>query len=144
MPMAYRVIPHHQLSVTVVEGRVDADDLRALAGRQASDPVWHAATRMLTDNTRAIVDEVSADTIAEFAALYDDMRGSDPPCRDAIVAAQSFSLSRRFANERPRRAAVTTIVFSELATACMWLGVDYVEVSETVMSLRSDSNSSSD
>ena len=133
--MSYRVIPAHRLSVTVVAGRVDADEFRELARRQQSDADWHAATRMLTDNRTAVVDDVSVDAIRKFSALYDAMRAEDPPVRDAIVAATSFRLSSRFADQRARSEA-TSIVFGDLSTACVWLGVDEDLVRTTIRSLR--------
>jgi hypothetical protein len=133
--MSYRVLAEHRLAVTVVAGRVDADDLRDLAGRQHADPDWHAATRMLTDNRSAILDAVSGDAVDKFSALYDSMRTGDQPVRDAIVAADTFGLSKSFADHRSRSSA-TSVVFTDLSTACVWLGIDEDVVRTTIASLR--------
>jgi hypothetical protein len=142
VPMSYRVLAEHGLSVTVVAGRVDADDFRDLARRQQSDADWHATTRMLTDNRAALVDDVSANAIEKFSALYDQMRTGDPPVRDAIVAADHFDVSTRFTEHRSR-STQTSVVFGDLAIACAWLGVDEPLVRATITSLRADARPSS-
>jgi hypothetical protein len=136
------VLAEHGLSVTVVAGRVDADDFRDLARRQQSDADWHATTRMLTDNRAALVDDVSANAIEKFSALYDQMRTGDPPVRDAIVAADHFDVSTRFTEHRSR-STQTSVVFGDLAIACAWLGVDEPLVRATITSLRADARPSS-
>jgi hypothetical protein len=135
MGLAYRSDGVTGLTVTVIDGLVTAPEFHELAQRQDADPDWHRTTRLLTDARTAVSAPITGEQVESLAALYAQMRVSDQPFRNAIVAGPDFATAERYGELRSVSGS-RTIVFSDLATACTWLGADLGVVQSTITELR--------
>jgi hypothetical protein len=137
MGIAYRVVAALQLSVVVIDGDVTRDDFYGFARAQEADPEWHTTTRSLTDARTAIIPEVTADQISDFADLYTKMRADDSRFRSAIIPGSNFAIAGNYAELRSD-GHTHTVAFNDLITACIWLAVDSDVIRATTDDLRGE------
>jgi hypothetical protein len=135
MPIAFRAT--NGVSVSVWDGLVSSEDVLRHIETLGEDPIWGASRRFLTDLSGVATDSIpNPEQTLEAAAhfleqLGDQARGA----KWAIIASAAFAQARRFGTyieeEVPR-----VIVFSDLTTACIWLGVNEPAVRAVTTDLR--------
>ena len=128
MGIAYTCNPDSRLALVAWEGVVSWDQWWAHLQRMFLDPDYAPMQSQITDlRHSSLSPTISNDEIKSMAGLVASQRGRLSLTRVAILAGGEW--------ERPRLAeaalesiSVTAIVFNDLATACLWLGVDAAEV----------------
>jgi hypothetical protein len=123
------------LSVTVAEGILTAEDWRAHVLRQMADPAWPAGRASLTDATRVRVSEQARAIGDDIASLYAPKKDRTQRMRFAIVAHFAFADARSFEGAVEPH-GTRPIVFNDLPTACVWLGVDQDRAGALIEELR--------
>ena len=123
MGIARRHIEAVDLIITVWDGVIDpAAWSRAVDGEVAA-PASAQANRRLTDARTA---DSSAVTYADVEAMAANLSGLSVDLtrvRLAIVATTGWQTAQHF-EVSMRKYGVTTVVFTDIHTACAWLGVD--------------------
>jgi len=135
--MAISFRAEHGLTVSVWDGTVSTDEVTRHLETVAVDPAWAASGRFLTDLSGVATESIpDPEQILDAAARF--LERLDERVRDAkwaIVASAAFAQARRFGSyleeDIPR-----IIVFNELRTACVWLGVNESAVRAIITDLR--------
>lgn len=135
MGIAYVNDPALGISVTVIDGRVNADEWRAHAHRQIADPDWPAGPMCLTDASRSEFSPEATAQMEEIAALYVDKADRTRRAQFAIVATKAYMDMVTFQDAADPNGA-RRIVFTDLASACAWLGVDLDAISALIEGVR--------
>jgi hypothetical protein len=123
MAIAFRA--EHGLSVSVWDGTVSSDDVARHIETLGTDPGWAASGRFLTDLSSVAEESIpNPAQVLDAAARFLERLGERArEAKWAILAGAAFAQARRFGTyleeDIPR-----LIVFNELPTACLWLGVN--------------------
>lgn len=139
MGIAHRSDNSTGLSISVWAGEVTDDQRRAHIAALAADADWGAGGLVLTDLTGvSAAHRPSAKQVLDAAAEFSNQLAKR--VRDvkwAMVASETFVLAQRFGSyleEEIHR----MIVFNDLDTACIWLGVDVADARTTIAELLED------
>ncbi len=135
MPIAHAYLADADLAVNVWTGVVTFDDWIAHARRQLADPFWAPGRLRLTDTLSADLSHLDAEDVDKLSAFYAEQGLRAPDACLAIVAAAGWELAGR-AHVGLEPLGVNTMLFTNVADACMWLGVDVGTVSNVVNELR--------
>ena len=143
MGIAYCRDEARGLSVSVWDGEVTVDQRQRHMTALASDPDWGTGGLLLTDLTGVSAASLpTAEKILDAASVF--LAHLAPQARKAkwaMLADATFHLAQRFGayieEEVPRM-----IVFNDLDTASIWLGVGETELREIVDELRREIRSS--
>lgn len=136
MCIAYDVNKEAGVTYVVWEGTVTAEQWLSHVERLLSDPSWPANRYLhLTDLRRAFLDPTIDETVLETGARMFSSHPKISLVRTAIVAYEAFQKALLFERltlpfER------NVIVFSELDTACAWLGLNHDSAARALNSLR--------
>ena len=108
----------------------------------AATPAWGADGRILTDLTGLVSSALpDRDQVAGLAEVFaEQLDGRTRPARWAVIANVAFDRAAQFA-EAIEADVRSLTVFFDLASACMWLGVDFYEVRPVIQSLRLEARS---
>jgi hypothetical protein len=131
MGRGYRILDSGHI-LEVWAGRITQEDLLEGERRELEDPNLPSAPRVLVDITRASFDpSIQERELGQLVDIYLHFRNKIAGARVAIVAGKEFekaSLYGRLAG----REKINVIVFITINTACVWLGVNELEVREWV------------
>ena len=119
MPFKYTIYKDLRLVLSIIEGRVTSDELKAQQKRMLEDPDFDDAFDRLNDLTLATILDVSGIDVRLFAIS----EGSSPASRRAIVTDNPlhFGISRQFELHHADRSVVH--VFHNRHEALRWLGI---------------------
>jgi hypothetical protein len=137
MGIAYRVDEPRGVTVSAWTGEVARDEVMSHVAALAATPEWGASGRILSDLTglspRALPDP---DDVADLAdAFVAQLDGRAQPAKWAIVARGAFNRALQFGDEigdAERR----VLVFLDLESACIWLGVAVGRIRPVLDALR--------
>jgi len=136
MGIAYSCDKDKGVSYEVWAGVVTGSDWVEHVRRQVADREWPAGDRSLTD--LQLVSRNSSIGKAEMeqvVAIYRAQPKKLAAGKAAVVAGKDFRLSPLFRIFTSRH-GFRLIVFSDMATACKWLGLDPKEAERSIVRLR--------
>lgn len=118
----------------VWDGEINIETWLDQVNKLSAEPDWPAISRVVTD-TRTASTSVSLDDIEKAAALF----GARPEAlrnkKLAVLATGIFGRARAFSTLL-ERFGVSTIVFNDLDTACIFLGLDPADAGQRLDELR--------
>jgi hypothetical protein len=136
MPIAYRCDGVKGITYAVWHGLVSAQQWEANANRQFEDPEWPAGELYITDLASALIDDLEVSKISDrMAEKYRDR--ITHPLKHAIISPANFSTVDKFQESMSKR-GFNYMVFTDLATACFWLGIDFKTADNTMRELRAE------
>lgn len=100
------------------------------------DPLWRSSQRFLAD-LRSVTDTstIGPAEVDEAVKLFSADRDSLTHKRGAIIALQEFGRARRFADLLTRFGS-SVVIFNNIDTACLFLGLDVAETNRLLEGLR--------
>lgn len=135
MPIVYAVEMDGALVIEAWTGAITVDDLYAHRSQQAVDPAIVGGARVLADARTASFRDISDAEMAQFARAYSLTEKRMISRATAFVAGGGFAKARVY--EKASRSFLrNVVVFTNLATACKWLGIDAGLVTHTIETLR--------
>ncbi len=142
MGIAYRVDEPAGVSTSVWAGMVTYDQAMQHVAALAATPEWGAGGRILTDLTAvAPTSFPDPEQVSELASRFvDQLDGRSRSTKWAVIANEIFSRASQF-GEEIGDAARRLIVFFDLASACIWLGVDLDAMRVVIEKLREEARS---
>lgn len=142
MGIAYRVDEPSGVSVSVWTGEVTRDQAMQHVADLEASPEWGARGRILTDLTGLASSALpDRDQVSELAdAFLEQLHGRAQPARWAVVANVAFDRASQFAKAIDSEVR-SLIVFFDLASACIWLGVELDALRPVLASLRAEARS---
>ena len=144
MGIAYRCDTSTGLSIEVWDGLITFDIARRHLDQLTKDPQWAASRRIITDlsgiaaESRPTGDEVAMLSDAflhQLAYLVGNAKWS-------VIAEHTLAEALVF-GERVRHEVRRMTAFTNLITACVWLGVDVDDVQPVIDDLRRQIRSAS-
>jgi hypothetical protein len=137
MGIAYRVDPSTGMSLSVWYGDVTLQEAMQHVRELWATPEWGSGGRILTDLAGVSSSSLpNPDQISEIAAVFVNLiDGRMRQARWAVVANLGYSHASQFA-EAIQTEVRRVVVFFDLASACIWLGVDLDAVRPVVEPLR--------
>jgi hypothetical protein len=134
--IAYR--SDHDLGLTIVVGNgiVTAEDWRAHVSRMTGDPVWAVGRLGLTDLSTADTSAISGDDIREIATAFGSLVRQVSRRKGAIVAGDAAYRSAATFQQARGPTGLRIRIFSDLNSACDWLGISIEDVAPTLEELR--------
>ena len=138
MGIAYRCDAATGLSVEVWHGTVTLDVAVLHLQQLAKDPEWAASRRIVTDlSGLAPESRPDADQIRRLGdAFLHHLAYLVADAKWSIVADRAFAEALVF-GEQVRHEVRRMIVFTNLVTACVWLGLERDDVQPVIDDLRS-------
>jgi hypothetical protein len=135
--IAYRCDPETRVSIEVWHGEVTLDVARLHVEQLAKDPDWAASRRIVTDiSGLSSESRPDADQIAALGdAFLHQLAYLVGSAKWSIIADEAFAEALVF-GERIRHEVRRMIVFTNLVTACVWLGLDPDDVEPVIDELR--------
>jgi hypothetical protein len=139
MPIAYRADGPSGVSVEVWVDRITLKQAAQHVAQLATRSEWGARRRILTDlcymSSRSIPTHKE---IRKLARLFEQQLGArTSSAKWAVLANQAFLEAAEFSDEVRGNVGVL-IVFFDLASACMWLGVDEPTMRDAIDELRDE------
>jgi len=136
MSIGYVCKPEQQLVIAVWDGTINLAQWRDHLRRMFADPDYALVKYQLTDLRFSEIDSsvkgLDIKRVVNFMATQPDKIAGK---KIAIVAGNEW--------ERPKQAeslleavSVHPIVFTDLVTACLWLGADVVEIGNIIKEIR--------
>jgi hypothetical protein len=137
MGIAYRCDPETGLSVEVWHGAISLDVAALHVEQLANDPEWAASRRIVTDlTTMSSESRPSADDVKHLGdAFLHQLAYLVSDAKWSVIADSTFAEALVF-GEHVRHEVRRMIVFTNLVTACVWLGVDPEVVQPVINELR--------
>ena len=138
MGIKYRAHVEKQIIFVVWDGVITADEWFEHIHRLITDPLWPSISAMLVD-LQSITDLSSIEEaeIEHAVALFNSVPDSLSNKKVAVVAGNAFWKSRRF-GELVSPFGPSVIVFNDMSTACMYLGIKLTEALKAIQELRDD------
>ena len=135
MGIARRQIKGSDLIVTVWNGLVTAAEWADTVQSQVADRNHSLSTRRLTDARTADSSNITEDDVAVISASYGRSGVALSGVKLAIVANEGWETAQQVETSM-NNLGVTTVVFSDVHTACLWLGVDPATAVAAINELR--------
>jgi hypothetical protein len=137
MGISYRCDAASGIGVEVWDGEITADVARQHLERLAADPQWATSRRLVTDLTGIDADSrPTPATLAQVAdAFLQQLAYRVGDVKWSVIADRTFDEALGF-GERIKHEVRRMIVFNNLATACVWLGIDPSVVRPVIDDLR--------
>lgn len=136
MGIDYICKPNLKLTIAVWDGIVTWDYWRGHLHRMFSDPAYAPMQLQITDLRFSSISPTIADAeIQAMRELLADQRERVSLKKVAIVAGDEWR-KLKLAEFALQTISVNSIVFNDLNTACLWLGVNVVEVGQDIKQLR--------
>jgi len=139
MGIAYRVNDPKGVSVSAWTGDVTPEEAMRHLAFLAATPEWGATGRILTDLTgvsrAALPDREQVSELAD--AFVAQIASRTQPTKWAVVASAAFNRALQFGDEI-HGSQHRLLVFLDLASACIWLGVDLARVRPVLDALREE------
>ena len=142
MGIAFRVDEPGGVSVSVWAGEVTSNQALAHVAALAAAPGWGAGGRILTDLTAVASTSLpDREQVSELARRFvDQLDARTRPAKWAVIANASFNRAAQFGEEIGEEGR-RLIVFFDLASACIWLGVDLDTIRPVIEHLREEARS---
>ena len=138
MGIKYRADSEKQIIFVVWDGVVTADVWFEHIERLIADPLWSSISTMLVDlHTARDLTSIQESEIEHAVALFSSVPISLSKKKVGIVAGNAFWKSRRF-GELVSPFGPSVIVFNDLSTACVYLGINATEALKAIQQLRAD------
>lgn len=138
MSIKYRADAEKQIIFVVWDGTVSADAWFEHIERLIADPLWPSISLMLVDlNSARDITSIEEAEIEHAVALFSSVPEPLSKKRVGIVAGNAFWKSRRF-GELVSPFGPSVVVFNDLSTACVYLGIDPAEALKSIQGLRAD------
>ena len=138
MGIAYECDERAGITVTVWDSTVTPDDWRALVRGQDADPKWPTGPAFLGVLTTARgFSTFDESVVAEMREFYANRPKRLAKIRSATVADRGIETVGTL-EQVVGKLGVRNIVFTDVRTACTWLGVDVEVVEAIVARLRSE------
>jgi len=131
MPIGYRIDQSLGVTIGVWHGDIGAEEIAAATERLFAEPDWPpSGGRHLTDLTtvRTMPD------LEELAKAHKAL-GRARGIRLAVVASEHFDEARRY-EHAVATAGLAVVVFTQVPSACAWLGIDYTATQTAINELR--------
>jgi hypothetical protein len=141
VPIASRSDLIPGLVITVFDGAVTRAEWLDVMRRQVQDDDFIKAKRSLNDLTSATgLDRFSTDDLDRGVSFFEPHTAKMGHGRKmAVVANEGFDFAAIFeAKLRASSVPISGIVFVDLHTACMWLGVDTDQAREAIGRMRDE------
>ena len=137
MAIAYRCDTATGVGVEVWDGDITVDQARQHVQTLAADPHWSASRRLVTDLTGISAESrPTAEAIAQLADVFlQQLAYRVGDVKWSVIADHTFDEALGFGG-RIRHEVRRMIVFNNLASACVWLGLDHNEVRPAIDELR--------
>ena len=136
MPIASRCDTQTGLVIDVYDGEVSFPEWREHIGGLLDDPSWLATTRSLSDLSTVRLAPLSDDDRVSMLSLFEARNVRVRGRRMAIVAGSVWGTAKDVERTAIARLHARPIVFSNVVTACVWLGVDELLVKTAIGELR--------
>ena len=121
----------------VWDGEVTWDMWRSQMDTLMADPAWSVSTRFIADLwTVSDTSTIGAEEIDQAVGIFASNPSALTKKRGAVVAVEQFGKAGRFVKQ-VSRFGTATVVFNNLDTACMFLGIDVSDTSHALARLRS-------
>lgn len=140
MPIDYVVAMDGALVVEVWHGDITVDELYGHRKEQAADRLIVDGARILADIRRASFEGITENHMAAFAETYRATEATPRARTLAFVATDGFSMARTY-EKASRTFLRNVVVFTSLATACKWLGIDVAIAANAIEAFRPESGS---
>ena len=138
MGIKYCADVEKQIIFVMWDGTVSADAWFEHIERLIADPLWPSISIMLIDlHTARDLTSIQEAEIEHAVALFSTVPIPLSKKRVGIVAGNAFWKSRRF-GELIAPFGPSVIVFNDISTACVYLGIDTTEALKSIQSLRAD------
>ena len=125
------------ITVTVWDGVVTPEEWRELVRRQDSDADWPTGPGFLgVLSTARGLSAFNDSVVEEMRAVYRRRAKQLPRIRSAVVSGRGFGAGPQLEADVEDTSGVRNIMFTDVATACTWLGVDVAAVQPIVDELR--------
>jgi hypothetical protein len=136
MGIAYRCRPNHKLALVVWDGLIAWDEWREHLQRMLFDPDYAPVQSQITDLQHSTIGPtITNNQIQAMIDLVAGLREKLSVRKVAIIAGDDW-VKPKLAEVGLQSISITPIVFHDLATACLWLGVDPVEIGEDIQQIR--------
>ena len=138
MSITYRADSEKQIIFVVWDGVVTADEWFEHIQRLIADPAWPSISSMLADlHSATDISSIEEAEIEHAVALFSSVPYPLSKKKVGIVAGNAFWKSRRFGH-LISRFGPSVIVFNDLSTACVYLGINSTEALKAIQQLRAD------
>jgi len=136
MGILQRFDPQKGIVFVVWDGRVTAEEWLRYAQKLVSDPAWASTPRILADllsvkDTSSIHNAEIEHTVEIFSANPRALRGK----KLAVIARDEFGKARHF-EDLLMHFGVSSVVFNNLDTACLFLGMDVLHAYRMLDTMR--------
>ncbi|HEV7525210.1 MAG TPA: hypothetical protein VGP92_09595 [Acidimicrobiia bacterium] len=121
--------------MSVWDGSISPAVWAEAATKQVALAVTPWGSRRLTDARTAESSGITTEDVEAICALFGRADVDISRVRLAIVANQGWAIAQQV-EAGMRKHGVTTLVFNDVDTACVWLGVDPAPTHATIADLR--------
>jgi hypothetical protein len=133
MPIGYRIEASQGLTIGVWHGDLTSEDIADATRRLFADPDWPPPGRKhLTDLTT-----VRTTPDLEQLAEIHKASGLTAGIRLAVVATDHFDEARKY-EHAVASAGLDVMVFTQVPSACAWLGIEYAPAQRVIGDLRAE------
>jgi hypothetical protein len=136
MPIDYHIDTNKGYTIAVWHGHVDAVEYGNHINQLLADANWPPRKLIhLSDLRRAKLDaSIDDDVILMAAKKYGEKLGKDQHVKLAIIAGASYDKALVFEKAFMKYQS-SSIVFYDLHSACIWLGLDQDEVEKAIQKI---------
>lgn len=136
MSIDYVCKPNLKLAIVVWDGLITWDIWQEHLHRIFSDPAYAPMQMQISDlRFSSINPTIANDEIKTMKDLFADQRERVSLKKVAMVAGDEWN-KLKLAEFALQTLSVSSIVFNDLVTACLWLGVDVLEVGQEIQQIR--------
>ena len=136
MSIGYVCKPNLKLAIAVWDGIITWDIWQEHLHRLLSDPAYTSMQMQISDlRFSSINPTIAGDQIQTMKELFAGQSERLTMKKIAIVAGDEWS-KPKLAEFALQAISINSIVFNDLVTACLWLGVDVVEVGQEIKQIR--------
>lgn len=120
----------------VWDGEVNWEEWRGLIPRLLADPAWTSISRLIAD-VQTVTDTSSLGDreMGEVAAIFGSNLSAVAKKHVAVIAREEFSKVKHF-GDLISSIGTSMVVFNNLDTACLYLGIDLMETRQRLDELR--------
>ena len=136
MPIIQRFDEQKKIVFVIWDGGVTAEEWLRTAPQLVTHPAWHTVPRLLAD-LRSVVETSTIHTKQIDEAI--EIFVADPTAltgkKFAVIASDAFGKARYFGNSLSHF-GVSTVVFNNMDTACLFLGIDVTYAYQAIEQMR--------